>query len=232
MRAHAGCYGLVMVALLTNAPAHAAQWCAQYRPGGTNCGFSTFAQCQASIGGIGGFCSQSGEGDTRPAERTRQRASPPPKPKSKAVTRQPERPVPAAPVTAAPAEATAAPAATAVPTPAGFAEARKLILDRQYEAGLKAMQALGAETHPDVASSIGLAHHKLGHADEAKSWYGKALAADPRHLQTLAHQGALRAEQGDLGGARLDLAKIRLFCGNTRCSEYVSLAGVIAAKTR
>jgi hypothetical protein len=35
-------------------------WCAQYstRGGATNCGFVSFAQCQATVRGIGGFCQQ------------------------------------------------------------------------------------------------------------------------------------------------------------------------------
>lgn len=32
-------------------------WCATYRYGGTNCGFSTFEQCRAAISGVGGSCS-------------------------------------------------------------------------------------------------------------------------------------------------------------------------------
>jgi hypothetical protein len=34
-------------------------WCAQYGgsgDGGRNCGFSTYAQCMATVSGIGGFC--------------------------------------------------------------------------------------------------------------------------------------------------------------------------------
>ena len=35
------------------------RWCADYstRGGGKNCHFLTFAQCQASVSGVGGFCS-------------------------------------------------------------------------------------------------------------------------------------------------------------------------------
>ena len=34
-------------------------WCAHYGgKGGTNCGFQSFAQCQAAVSGTGGFCSQ------------------------------------------------------------------------------------------------------------------------------------------------------------------------------
>lgn len=34
-------------------------WCANYGGrGGTNCYFSTFAQCRAAVSGAGGYCSQ------------------------------------------------------------------------------------------------------------------------------------------------------------------------------
>jgi Protein of unknown function (DUF3551) len=49
---------IVMPAVLTQTPA-SASWYAQYSGalgGSENCGFSTFAQCQASVSGIGGFC--------------------------------------------------------------------------------------------------------------------------------------------------------------------------------
>jgi hypothetical protein len=44
---------------LTVAQARDYPWCAQYNErtsGGQNCGFVTFAQCQAAISGVGGFC--------------------------------------------------------------------------------------------------------------------------------------------------------------------------------
>lgn len=34
------------------------KWCAAYRNGGNNCGFTTFEQCQASVSGVGGSCQQ------------------------------------------------------------------------------------------------------------------------------------------------------------------------------
>jgi Protein of unknown function (DUF3551) len=53
--------GILAVAVTFAAPALAQNypWCAQYggRAGGaTNCGFSTFEQCMATVSGIGGFC--------------------------------------------------------------------------------------------------------------------------------------------------------------------------------
>lgn len=32
------------------------KWCAAYRNGSNNCGFTTFEQCQASVSGVGGSC--------------------------------------------------------------------------------------------------------------------------------------------------------------------------------
>jgi hypothetical protein len=41
----------------TSAQAQNYPWCAQYSGlGGTNCGFTTFAQCMATLAGMGGFC--------------------------------------------------------------------------------------------------------------------------------------------------------------------------------
>ena len=38
--------------------AQAGAWCAYYNRG-TNCGFQTFAQCLATVSGIGGYCNRS-----------------------------------------------------------------------------------------------------------------------------------------------------------------------------
>ena len=32
------------------------KWCAAYRNGGNNCGFTTIEQCRASVSGVGGTC--------------------------------------------------------------------------------------------------------------------------------------------------------------------------------
>jgi hypothetical protein len=40
-----------------SAQAQYAPWCAYDVRGGTNCGFHSYAQCQAALSGIGGYCS-------------------------------------------------------------------------------------------------------------------------------------------------------------------------------
>jgi hypothetical protein len=56
--------GLVGAAAVLATPARAQNypWCAQYSGralgGAMNCGFVSFAQCMATVSGIGGFCMQ------------------------------------------------------------------------------------------------------------------------------------------------------------------------------
>jgi hypothetical protein len=53
---------VVTVVLLTagGPAANAAQWCAQYNDGGSNCGFYTRQQCLQTVRGIGGSCQFNG----------------------------------------------------------------------------------------------------------------------------------------------------------------------------
>ena len=41
---------------LTSTYADAGAWCATYRRGVSNCGYSSFEQCWATVLGLGGFC--------------------------------------------------------------------------------------------------------------------------------------------------------------------------------
>jgi tetratricopeptide (TPR) repeat protein len=239
---------IVAATLYATAPAHA-YWCANYRTGGTNCGFSTFGQCQAAVSGAGGFCNEigGGAGESRSARRTRgdsqarkksrqveRQALPRPAATKPVAEPEPAQPMPQAMPPAQPAPpAQAVPAARPRTPPANaFAQARELVLGKQYEAGLAALRALNAESHPDVATYMGLATFRLGRANEATAWYERALAADPNHRLALSFYGMLRVEQGDIPGAQADLIRIGRLCGNTSCNEYQALQSVIAAKIR
>jgi tetratricopeptide (TPR) repeat protein len=105
----------------------------------------------------------------------------------------------------------------------GYKIAYDLIQAGKYDAGIVAMHALGHDEHPDVANYIGYANRKLGHYDEAKVWYEKALAADPKHVRTWQYYGLWHLEQGNRLKAEENLAKIEELCGGTTCKEYVSL---------
>ena len=60
----AGLMAASVVAVAFAKPAQAMRsesgWCAVYRSGGENCGFTTQSQCAANVSGVGGFCRMSG----------------------------------------------------------------------------------------------------------------------------------------------------------------------------
>jgi tetratricopeptide (TPR) repeat protein len=109
----------------------------------------------------------------------------------------------------------------------GYRSARAMILAGQYEAGIAALHALRQDDHPDVANYIGYAERKLGKYDDSKFWYEKALAADPNHVRTWSYYGMWQMEQGNRLKAEDFLAKVKLICGNTDCTEYKQLKDVI-----
>jgi tetratricopeptide (TPR) repeat protein len=108
-----------------------------------------------------------------------------------------------------------------------YNQARALIQDGRYEAGIAAMRALDHDDNPEVANFIGYASRKLGRYEDSKLWYEKALAADPNHVRTWSYYGMWHAEQGNQLMAKDYLEKVRLICGNTTCEEYTQLKGVI-----
>jgi tetratricopeptide (TPR) repeat protein len=235
--------GLVIAVMLgLGAPAKAKEpgWCATYRNGGNNCGFNTYQQCMAAVSGVGGFCNRSPYAEPeKPAvrkERKEREAEPKAKRKEKEEVKERVAPKPVpAPVIVQPPPAPVVvqpPAAPAQQPANNFQMARALILSGKYEAGIVAMKSLGFDDHPDIASSIGFAYAKLGNAGEARSWYNRALAADPNHVSTLVYSGALYVAQGDLAKARGDLERIKALCGAAACSESQELEGQIAAKGR
>jgi tetratricopeptide (TPR) repeat protein len=109
----------------------------------------------------------------------------------------------------------------------GYHVAYATIYDKEdYQGGITALRALNHDDNADVATLLGYASRKLGRYDDAKYWYEKALAADPKHALTWSYYGMWHAEQGNLLKAKDDLEKVRLICGTT-CKEYVALKEVI-----
>ena len=91
----------------------------------------------------------------------------------------------------------------------GYRAAHATIYQRHdYAGGIAKLKALGRDDHPDVANLIGYSSRKLGRYDDAKLWYERALAADPRHARTWSYYGMWHAEQGNLLKARDHLAKV------------------------
>jgi Flp pilus assembly protein TadD len=101
----------------------------------------------------------------------------------------------------------------------GYRYAHALIESGRYAEGITALRALGHDEHPDVANQLGFAYRKLGHYDEARVWYTKALEADPKHVRTWQYFGMWHLEQGNRLKAEDFLTQINAICG-TGCNEY------------
>lgn len=243
-------FGITLSAVVLAAAPAQAQWCALDMSGASNCYYTTQAQCRAALSGLGGSCINKGpqrpeaaERPPRPERAEPRRREPPPQraerpakpatPKPEPAAASPATPPPTPAPVAAPA-APVAPTAAAAAAPAGgmaanFAAARQLVLSGQYQAGIAALQALGFDDHPDIATYIGFANNKLGRPEQARVWYDRAYAANPNHLLTLSFDGMLLAERGNVRGAQERLERLRTLCGGT-CNEYQALEAVLAAK--
>jgi tetratricopeptide (TPR) repeat protein len=89
-----------------------------------------------------------------------------------------------------------------------------LINQGQYTAAIAELRA-AAEAfgpHPDVLTYIGYSYRKLGQFDRAETYYRQALAIAPDHLGATEYYGELKAERGDIAGARAMLAKLERQC--------------------
>jgi tetratricopeptide (TPR) repeat protein len=110
----------------------------------------------------------------------------------------------------------------------GYRHAHDLIYkEKDYAAGILALRALDRDDHPDVANLIGFSSRKLGRTDDAKLWYEKALAADPKHTRTWQYYGMWHLEQGNRLKAEDYLDRIAAICG-TDCEDYKSLQLALA----
>ena len=122
------------------------------------------------------------------------------------------------------ASGTAPAAALALPPPALLAGARSgdaaylaavaLINQSRYTAAITALEtardAFGP--HPDVLTYIGYAYRKLGDYPRAEANYRAALAIAPHHRGATEYYGELKAERGDIAGARAMLAQLEAQC--------------------
>jgi tetratricopeptide (TPR) repeat protein len=113
----------------------------------------------------------------------------------------------------------------------GYRAAYALVQAGRYEAAFAAFKALDADDTPDVANYLGYTARKLGHYDESKYWYERALTNDPRHVRTWQYYGMWHVEQGNMLKAADFLEQIRLICGNTECKEYQDLKGGMEGTT-
>ncbi len=108
-------------------------------------------------------------------------------------------------------------------------------IEKQIEAGAyeDALAALAVHiekhrTSADAFNWLGYANRKLGHLEQARKAYARALFLDPDHKGAHEYAGELRLLLGDLEGAQKHLAELDRIC-LLGCEEYDELKAEIAA---
>jgi tetratricopeptide (TPR) repeat protein len=104
---------------------------------------------------------------------------------------------------------------------------RAIYHEQDYQRGIVLLRSLGRDDNAEVANLIGFASRKLGGYDDARHWYEKALASNPKHARTWSYYGMWHVENGNTLKALDYLETVRAICG-TDCREYTELKEVIA----
>jgi tetratricopeptide (TPR) repeat protein len=114
---------------------------------------------------------------------------------------------------------------------AAYLGAVGLINQGRYADAIAALQAARDVfgPHPDVLTYIGYSYRKLGQYDRAEVHYQAALAVAPQHRGATEYYGELKAERGDIAGARAMLAKLEAQC-SFGCIEAEDLRRWIDAR--
>lgn len=109
----------------------------------------------------------------------------------------------------------------------GYRHAYATIYDNHdYARAIEQLKALRHDDRADVANLIGYSYRKLGNYQLARTWYERALHADPNHVRTWQYYGLWQIEQGNREQAQYHLHRIAELCG-TGCTEYRSLAAAL-----
>jgi len=95
-----------------------------------------------------------------------------------------------------------------------YVDAVHLINEHRYAEALTQLKAAQSAfgPHPDILTYIGYVNRKMGHLDEAETYYRQALNIYPEHVGATEYYGELKVIRGDLPGARQMLAKLEQTC--------------------
>lgn len=111
-----------------------------------------------------------------------------------------------------------------------YAQGRALALAGRYAEALGALTAVRNQNDSMVLTMIGYAKRKSGSFDEGMAYYQRALAIDPKNVNTREYLGEAYAEKGRMDLAKAELVKVEALCG-TECEQYQDLAKAIAGQS-
>jgi tetratricopeptide (TPR) repeat protein len=120
-------------------------------------------------------------------------------------------------------------AAAAAPGAEELAKAQKKVKAEQYADAIPLLEkALKANPkNADALNYLGYSHRKLGHTDQALSYYQQALAISPKHRGANEYLGELYLELKQLDKAEERLKVLSTACN--ACEEFVELKEKVEA---
>ncbi len=90
-----------------------------------------------------------------------------------------------------------------------YLAARELAYDGQYQNALNVLDAAENQKNPRILNYRGFTNRKLGNHAIAMEFYEAALSIDPDYILARSYMGQGLLANGDVEGARMQLAEIR-----------------------
>ena len=108
-----------------------------------------------------------------------------------------------------------------------YKTAEDLIDDEEYAQAIPLLEKSIKEKgeYADALNLLGYSHRKLGHMDQAMTFYTKALSMEPQHLGANEYMGELYLEMNDVAKAEERLGVLKSACGD--CEEFEDLEEAI-----
>ena len=107
-----------------------------------------------------------------------------------------------------------------------YRQGRSFAKNGYYAEALPILEAVVRTDDSMVFTMRGFALRKLGRTKEGLAFYEKALALDPKNIDTYEYLGEYHVDSGNLDLARAALSKIEAICGRN-CEQYEDLAKAI-----
>lgn len=104
--------------------------------------------------------------------------------------------------------------------------AREMAYAGEYHHALMVLATADNPENPRILNYTGFANRKAGNGEVAMEFYARALAIDPDYILARSYMGQGLVAEGDLAGAKAQLAEIKAR-GGTESWAYASLAKAI-----
>jgi len=117
---------------------------------------------------------------------------------------------------------------SSAPADPNWAAAKLAIKENDYASALPLLQMVVANDpkNADAFNYLGYSSSRLGQVDQAKAYYGQALALKPKHKGANQYLGELYLSQGDVASAEVRLKVLDKACF-FGCDEYYDLKNAI-----